>query len=30
VAEKLAKAIGKRVKVEFKELDAGWFAVKVA
>lgn len=30
VAEKLAKAIGKRVKVEYRELDHGWYAVKVA
>ncbi len=29
-AKKLAAAVGSRVKVEFKELDAGWFAVKVA
>jgi len=30
VAEKLAKAIGRRVKVEYREMDRGWFAVKVA
>jgi len=29
VAEKLARSVGKRVKVEYRELDHGWFAVAV-
>lgn len=29
-AKKLASAVGKKVRIEFKELDAGWFAIKVA